>query len=110
MTRQRSAKANRGTSRARKKRRKSRPGKSVLDKIIDIKSKEKTALSGPLLPSEGVLQVPSPVEGSWTERLRTLVRHAGVDRGSVEILSSDSSNSEARSSDNRSSLMLHPLH
>ena len=45
--------------------------------------------------------MPSPVEGSWTERLRTLVRHAGVDRGSVEILSSDSSDNEDQSSDTK---------
>ena len=37
-----------------------------------------------LTPLGSEFPVPSPVEGSWTKRLRTLVQNAGVDKGSVQ--------------------------
>ena len=38
--------------------------------------------------------VPSPVDATQLKRLRALVQNAGVDRGSVEIVSSDSESQE----------------
>ena len=51
-----------------------------------------------LTPLGSEFPVPSPVEGSWTKRLRTLVQNAGVDTGSVEY---DESEAENQSSEDK---------
>ena len=60
----------------------------MLDQIKNVSSKA----GGALLDSE--FPVPSPVDATQLKRLRALVQNAGVDRGSVEIVSSDSESQE----------------
>ena len=55
--------------------------------MVDIKTESKP--EGLDLFSQE-FPVPTPEKSSWTERLKTLVRNAGVDRGRVEIDSSES--------------------
>ena len=61
----------------------------------DIKLKEEAGSKGLDLFSRE-FPVPTPEKSGWTERLKTLVRNAGVDRGRVEV---DSSESDSQSHD-----------
>ena len=63
--------------------------------MVDIKTEAKSKPKGLDLFSQE-FPVPTPEKSSWTERLKTLVRNAGVDRGRVEI---DSSESDSQSHD-----------
>ena len=56
----------------------------MLDKIKDIDLQSKVP-SGELDLFGDSFAAPSSTEDSWTKRLRTLARNAGVDRGSVGI-------------------------
>ena len=64
------------------------PTISVLDQMENVSSKA----SDILLDKE--FSVPSSTDATQLKRLRALVQNAGVDRGSVEIISSDSESQE----------------
>ena len=66
----------------------SNPRIPVLDQMKDVSSVARGALQDNDFP------VPSPVDATQLKRLRALVQNAGVDRGSVEIISSDSESQE----------------
>ena len=89
-------KSKRGKKRSRRERKSS--ARSVLDKMSKVKH-ESDKEQKDLTPLGSEFPIPSPVEGSWTKRLRTLVQNAGVDSGSVQH---DESEDENQSSEDKS--------
>ena len=89
-------KSKRGKKRSRREKKPS--ARSVLDKMSKVKH-ESDKKQKDLTPLGSEFPVPSPVEGSWTKRLRTLVQNAGVDSGSVQH---DESEDENQSSEDKS--------
>ena len=66
-------------------------------KAVESRAKEKK--SRELQPFNSTFTASSPVEGSWTRQLRTLIQNAGVDRGNVDSVFSES---ETQSSEENS--------